>query len=84
MEDWKTVLTGLAFGMSNIDSFLLWLFDGCKAMLAIAAIRKGHGLRNIDYSWGPAAESLLEAAATASVPLLLLAAAAEHLGDDRY
>lgn len=84
MEDWKTVLTQLAFGTSNIDTFLPWLCDGCKAILAIAATREGHGVRNTDYSWGPAAESLLEAAATASVPLLLLATAAEPLGDDRY
>lgn len=41
-------------------------------------------MRDTGYSWGAAAESLLEAAATASMPLILLAAAGEPLGDDRY
>lgn len=56
----------------------------CKAMLAIADMREGHSVRDAGYSRGPAAESLLEAAATASIPLILLAAAGEPLGNDRY
>lgn len=56
----------------------------CKAMLAIAAMREEHAVRDTSYSWGAAAESLLEAAATASFPLIVLAAAGEPLGDDRY
>ena len=56
----------------------------CKAMLAIAAVREGQGVRDAGYFWAADAESLLEAAETASIPLILLSAAWDPLDDGIY
>lgn len=61
-----------------------WLPCPARPCWLIAAMREGYGVSDTGCSWASAAESLLEAAAIASIHLILLAAAGEPLDDDRY